>query len=308
MPEIVGGLVVAAVLALIGALYAGLGMWAIIVITAVGVWLGCAYLAFKRTPPLVEDGKGTWQYPRWRRWALAGLVIIPLLTASGMGYYLYQQAQPPAIVMSPTETPVPPTPTPMAIRAPSDLLANATIILDDPLDNLNNWFVDGDTEVLDGLLTAKGIGTWSTNHQISRSETIGENQGALVLFRFRDYPRFLIFIEHGDYGHPDYRTLSLHYGHGDYDPDWVISKVTYGPSIPIREFGPRMNTWYYLFFKVGQEGNMEAYFWERDRPVVQASLVTQKDPDRDNLSWRFKVHVHSGVVELDEYQELDFGE
>jgi tetratricopeptide (TPR) repeat protein len=69
-----------------------------IVLLAVGAGggtLGCIYLAFKRTPPLVEGGKGTWQHPRWRPWALAGLVIIPLLTAGGVGYHLYQQAQPP---------------------------------------------------------------------------------------------------------------------------------------------------------------------------------------------------------------------
>jgi len=69
-----------------------------IVLLAIGVGggtLGCAYLAFKRTPPLVEGSKGTWKYPRWRPWALAGLVIIPLLTASGVGYHLYQQARPP---------------------------------------------------------------------------------------------------------------------------------------------------------------------------------------------------------------------
>jgi tetratricopeptide (TPR) repeat protein len=72
------------------------------VLLAIGVgggWLGCAYLAFKRTPPLVEGGKGTWQYPRWRPWALASLVIIPLLTGSGVGYHFYQQAQPPTKVI-----------------------------------------------------------------------------------------------------------------------------------------------------------------------------------------------------------------
>ncbi len=73
-----------------------------IVLLAIGVGggtLGCAYLAFKRTPPLVEGGQGTWQYPRCRPWALAGLVIIPLLTASGVGYHLYQQARPPTKVI-----------------------------------------------------------------------------------------------------------------------------------------------------------------------------------------------------------------
>ena len=71
----------------------------LLVIGVGGGWLGCAYLAFKRTPPLVESGRGTWQYPRWRPWALAGLVIIPLLAAGGVGYNLYQQAQPPAKVV-----------------------------------------------------------------------------------------------------------------------------------------------------------------------------------------------------------------
>jgi tetratricopeptide (TPR) repeat protein len=47
-----------------------------------GVWLGCAYVAFK------QGGK-------WRPWAMAGLVIIPMLTASGVAYQRYQQAQPP---------------------------------------------------------------------------------------------------------------------------------------------------------------------------------------------------------------------
>jgi tetratricopeptide (TPR) repeat protein len=69
-----------------------------IVLLAVGVgggWLGCAYLTFKRTSPLVEGGKGTWKYPRWRPWAMAGLVIIPLLAAGGVGYYWFLQTRPP---------------------------------------------------------------------------------------------------------------------------------------------------------------------------------------------------------------------
>jgi hypothetical protein len=72
------------------------------VLLAIGVGggtLGCAYLAFKRTPPLVEGGKGTWKYARWRPWALAGLFIIPLLTVGGVGYHCYQQTRPPTKVI-----------------------------------------------------------------------------------------------------------------------------------------------------------------------------------------------------------------
>ena len=65
----------------------------------VGIWLGCAYLAFKRTKPFIKGGKGVWQYPRWRPWALASLVIIPLLIAGGVAYQRYQQAQPPTKVI-----------------------------------------------------------------------------------------------------------------------------------------------------------------------------------------------------------------
>ena len=73
----------------------GLVTIALLAIGAGGGTLGCAYLAFKRTWPLVIGDKRAWLYPRWRRWALAGLVIIPLLTAGGIVYHHYQLAQPP---------------------------------------------------------------------------------------------------------------------------------------------------------------------------------------------------------------------
>jgi hypothetical protein len=60
LPEIIGGLVVAAVLALISALNPRVGIWAVMVTVVGGIWLGCAYLAFKRTPPLVEGGNPGW--------------------------------------------------------------------------------------------------------------------------------------------------------------------------------------------------------------------------------------------------------
>lgn len=73
-----------------------------VVLFAVGVIgaLACfLYVAFKRTEPLVVGGKVAWQYPRWRRWALAGVAIILLLTAVGTGFYFYHQAQPPTKVI-----------------------------------------------------------------------------------------------------------------------------------------------------------------------------------------------------------------
>jgi tetratricopeptide (TPR) repeat protein len=72
-----------------------------IILLAIGMgggWLGCAYLAFRRAPPLRPGLKADWKYPRWRPWALAGLVIIPLLAAGAVGYHFYQQTQPPTKV------------------------------------------------------------------------------------------------------------------------------------------------------------------------------------------------------------------
>ncbi|MFQ5341391.1 MAG: hypothetical protein ACE5F6_07570 [Anaerolineae bacterium] len=40
----------------------------------------CSYLAFGRPARSVEGAAGAADHPRWRRWALAGLVVIPLLT------------------------------------------------------------------------------------------------------------------------------------------------------------------------------------------------------------------------------------
>ncbi len=97
--EIIGGLLVAAVTTVIGALYTRFGIGAIVVGIVSGLWLGCAYLAFKRTTSRRKRRKETWEYLRWRPWALAGLIIIPLLTAGRVGYHLYQQTRPPTKVI-----------------------------------------------------------------------------------------------------------------------------------------------------------------------------------------------------------------
>jgi tetratricopeptide (TPR) repeat protein len=63
------------------------------VLLATGVaagFLGCAYLAFRRAPPLL-GAKGLWQYPHVRPWALAGVWLLPVSALVGLGYYLYQQ-------------------------------------------------------------------------------------------------------------------------------------------------------------------------------------------------------------------------
>lgn len=80
----------------------GMGLVTIVLLAVGGGsgTLGCAYLAFSRTQLKRRKSKKgrkreTWKYSRWRSWALSGLIVIPLITTGGIGYYFYQKAQPP---------------------------------------------------------------------------------------------------------------------------------------------------------------------------------------------------------------------
>lgn len=66
--------------------------WATVVLAAilvVAILVLCIYVLTKRTD------KGTWQHARFRRWALVGLILIPLLTIAGVVTYRYYQTLPP---------------------------------------------------------------------------------------------------------------------------------------------------------------------------------------------------------------------
>jgi len=66
----------------------------LLVIGVGGGMLSCAYVALERNPPKFGD-KGPLKYEkRWRRLALTGLVVLPLLTAGGIGYYYHRQSLP----------------------------------------------------------------------------------------------------------------------------------------------------------------------------------------------------------------------
>jgi hypothetical protein len=61
---------------------------AVLVATGVaGCLLGCVYVAFKRSPPLV-GARGPWQYPRARPWALAGLAVLAAIALGASGSYV----------------------------------------------------------------------------------------------------------------------------------------------------------------------------------------------------------------------------
>ena len=50
------------------------------------LWLSCLYIWIKRTEPLIMGGRGTPAFPKWRRLAMFGMILIPLITV-GSGFY-----------------------------------------------------------------------------------------------------------------------------------------------------------------------------------------------------------------------------
>ena len=74
---------------------AGLVTIVLISVGTIGLWLGSAYVAYKKTGPLVEGGKGQPAFPGRRRLALIGFIAIPLITAVALGGWWYYINQPP---------------------------------------------------------------------------------------------------------------------------------------------------------------------------------------------------------------------
>jgi hypothetical protein len=79
-----GSVLVEAIVVAIGFHHTGLSIHALVLSAMLIIWFSCAYLAFTSGPPLVEDSNQA-QEGEQRRWrARAGMLILPLLTASAL--------------------------------------------------------------------------------------------------------------------------------------------------------------------------------------------------------------------------------
>ncbi|MAT45206.1 MAG: hypothetical protein CL609_23000 [Anaerolineaceae bacterium] len=103
IPEIIGGLVVEAVLVFVGWLLIDRNWWMPILVIIVGTtWVSCGYVSFKHKKKLFKTrsrgrkrAKNTrvWSYPRLRKAALVGFIGIPLVVLGTFGYQNYEQRQ-----------------------------------------------------------------------------------------------------------------------------------------------------------------------------------------------------------------------
>lgn len=104
--EIVGGLIVAAAIALLNTFFSSSQWRILLVIMVLGAWLICAYVFFKHADSrILVSSRGTSPSTRVyksnvrkfsalsRRLALAGLIAFPLLGITTWGYQLYEERQ-----------------------------------------------------------------------------------------------------------------------------------------------------------------------------------------------------------------------
>ena len=167
-----------------------------------------------------------------------------------------------------------------------------------------DWEVWSDEPSLaDGQLTFVGQGNW--NNAIAR-RGIDRNEGVLVLFQFDDALRMEFNLQSGDYDADEWRNwtftrfnaweASAYYGAED------ANSVSYGSS------HLESDTWYYLLFRIGDDGTFYTQVWERYNPAYFLTNVAAQPPETgwNEDDWQFVVHLNSGTLRLDMVQELSF--
>lgn len=119
LPEIIGGLIVAAILWVIALIDTTFGVQTILLSVLGVAWGVFGYIAFKkklkpgisgsrrgRRAKLGTGGShwrdllrayasGTWEYPKYRRLAFLAFIVLPILTVSAVGYNYYRATLPP---------------------------------------------------------------------------------------------------------------------------------------------------------------------------------------------------------------------
>lgn len=142
------------------------------------------------------------------------------------------------------------------------------------------------------------------------TRSIQDGQGVLVLFRYETgvvgYP---MFIEVGEHKKSNYRGWGLMISD---DPTDAYPGQRWDGWEGIPYVGEPLATtlrpgeWHYLLMQLGKNGELICRVWERNDPSRQTELRKVRNANWIGLQWRPHVTVHSGVVEIDEYQELEF--
>ena len=165
--------------------------------------------------------------------------------------------------------------------------------------------------VSNGVMTfsaQKVEGVWDA---IGRPDSMGDQKGFLLLFRYQDDTNVNIFFCTGTWWTPDYKRWGVTFTDAS-DRSWWngwqgSQNLNYSQrklQIPRKVLEP--NKWYYLLEKLGNNGQVTMKIWEKDDPSNHADFQTEMPSSWTGHQWVVLIQIYEGTVEIDEYQELTF--
>jgi len=123
--------------------------------------------------------------------------------------------------------------------------------------------------------------------------------GYLLVFQLKDGPQYFITIEYGPFNADGFRAFWLR---DTYVSVWkgtneFLNQALRSPFVP--------DTWYCVVLRRYSSG-IEGIYWQKDHPEKDNTfnLTTGSDWAGNNLN--FNIVVMSGIINIDEFQELDF--
>jgi hypothetical protein len=139
------------------------------------------------------------------------------------------------------------------------------------------------------------------------TNSLQDNSGFLVLFRYAEGTSAPMFIMSGDFLTPSARRWGL-----DINPDTFGTNQWDGWD-GVNSIGPvyihdvlRPDTWFYLLIRLDDHGLVTLRLWEKDDPGNSAQSLQQM-PDRwVGRQWGAVFQVYVGRLDIDEYMELSF--
>ena len=161
-------------------------------------------------------------------------------------------------------------------------LPNGLLILDEPLVSGDPW-ADGSTRFY------------------SNASTVKQGNGDLLLFRTKPEASFVISFEFGDYwASPNMRQFWI--SNGNHLSVWSGANQIISRSL---DFQYQPETWYYLLMWLNVDG-VEGKIWEKDNPEKNKTFRVDTGKEWANTKFIYVVNVPEGIVEIDEFQELEF--
>jgi SH3-like domain-containing protein len=213
----------------------------------------------------------------------------------------------------PTITPYPtaiPTSRPTATPRPtSAVVTDATIIYRDDFSALtlsNRWGGNPDVRRIGvSTLIIEGENDW---WGVDYTSSITENEGILVLFQIDEPGDMNFVLENGAWGTPQNKRWSLYGGRTN---SWEAASEsgTGGSTYSVYDSETlRANVWYYLLFRVGEDGIFYTQLWEKDNPSTYLIdvIATPTGTNWETRIWTFFTQVYNGSMRWDSFEELRF--